>query len=110
MIFRHHKTTISLAAACLAALFMAPGCGEKSQPSIGVPQRAVYSSRDFDSGRKDGRRDAKDSLFDHSGAWMWVWMMSEDYAAGYQQGWTEGRNEVSTNSQVTTSRNRLKDR
>ncbi len=92
------------AALCGAALILQSGCGEQTQPAIGQPQRSVFSSRDFDSGRRDGRRDAKSSLFDQSGSWIWIWMMSQDYSTGYEQGWTEGRAESNLNSQLGESR------
>jgi hypothetical protein len=93
-----------VATLCGVALIASSGCGESSQPAIGQPQRSVYSSRDFDSGRRGGRRDAKSSLFDQSGSWMWIWMMSQDYAKGYDQGWTEGRAEANLNSRMGESR------
>ncbi len=101
------QTTLSrtlLAALCGAGLFVQGGCGDAAQPAIGQPQRTVFSSRDFDSGRRDGRRDAKSSLFDQSGSWMWIWMMSQDYSKGYEQGWTEGRASANLNSQLGESR------
>lgn len=94
-----------VAACCGAAMIFSGGCGEKSQSAIGQPQRSVYSSQDFDSGRRDGRRDAKSSWSDHSGSWMWIWMMSQDYGVGYEQGWNEGRAEANLNTQLGESRN-----
>ncbi len=49
------------------------------------------SSGQFGEGRKDGLRDAKDSIFDKSGGWMWLWMKSPEYRTGYDQGWNEGK-------------------
>jgi len=97
-------TLTLLAAMCGAAMLLASGCGDKSKPMLGTPQRSVYSSRDFDSGRRDGRRDAKSSLFEASGSWMWIWMMSQDYSVGYDQGWTEGRAEANLKAQMGESR------
>ena len=104
------RLSLTVTAALFGAALIAPsGCGESSQPAIGQPQRSVYSSRDFDSGRRDGRRDAKSSMFDQSGSWMWIWMMSQDYAKGYDQGWTEGRAEANLNSQLGESRRSVND-
>lgn len=64
------------------------GIGNRRTRMMGV------SSGQFTKGRKDGLRDAKNSLFDESGGWMWLWMADEEYRQGYDQGWNEGRAEM----------------
>lgn len=76
---------------CLVGI--ASGCGDKDGKG-GTDSRMSVSSKEFNSGRSDGRRDAKASWTEDSAAWMWTWMTSEGYQQGYQQGWTEGRAEV----------------
>ncbi|MCA9255275.1 MAG: hypothetical protein KDA33_06540, partial [Phycisphaerales bacterium] len=49
--------------------------------------------------RADGRRDARNAWSDDSSAWLWDWMMSQQYKTGYAQGWREGRNEARFESQ-----------
>lgn len=76
-----------------AAGLLAPGCNDPSAHRM-PEQRVFASSEEFDKGRADGVRDAKWSLFDESGAWMWLWMADQNYANGYRHGWREGRAEV----------------
>lgn len=77
-------------------------CSEETN-RLGEPtKRTVYSSTDFDDGRKDGKRDAENSWVDANSTWSWGWMVSEDYLRGYEQGWTEGRARVNLEAQQKT--------
>lgn len=89
----------------LAAIITVPflACSQ-NQGNGKKPPRVVFSSKEFDRGREDGRRDAKASWFEESGAWTWMWMMSEDYGKGYEQGWIEGRAEVKSKSKDKENR------
>ncbi|MFQ5429441.1 MAG: hypothetical protein ACE5E1_03935 [Phycisphaerae bacterium] len=91
---RLKRRTIAIVFSVLAAGLASAGACSDEQERLGEPRRTVFSSREFDRGRTDGRRDAKAAWFDDSGAWMWLWMMDEDYAKGYEQGWTEGRSQA----------------
>jgi len=51
----------------------------------------MYSSKEFDSGRSDGRREAKASWTDERADWLWLWMTDPQYQQGFKQGWREGR-------------------
>ncbi len=60
-----------------------------------MPDQRVYASNEqFEEGRAHGVRDAKWSLFEDSGSWMWLWMADQSYANGYRHGWREGRAHV----------------
>jgi len=58
-----------------------------------------FSTGQFSQGHKDGLRDAKSAWSDHSGGWMWLWMMDEQYQRGYEQGWEDGRRAVKLENQ-----------
>lgn len=78
----------------LAAALLVPACSENNQGSAEGGKRMFVSTGKFNQGYKDGQRDAKSSLFDASGAWMWAWMMESEYQDGYEQGWRDGREAV----------------
>ncbi|MCG8408209.1 MAG: hypothetical protein MI923_23665 [Phycisphaerales bacterium] len=80
------------------ALLLGTACSQDTTKTR-QSNRVVFSSKEFDRGRQDGRRDAKASWFEESGAWTWLWMIGEDYGKGYEQGWTEGRAEVRSKKQ-----------
>ncbi len=70
------------------------------------PPRTVFSSKEFNQGRQDGRRDAENSLFDDNAAWTWLWMMGEDYTKGYEQGWEEVRTMMRLKAEQEEARRR----
>jgi len=87
----------------MALLFVAVvvhvGCSENNNgPSDN--QRMMVSSKNFDLGRTDGRRDAKSAWSDDGAYWLWLWAAEESYQVGYKQGWKEGRAEVSNQQQA----------
>lgn len=92
------KSALSRLLAVALVLAGLVGCGENSQKPKDSPNMFM-SGGEFTRGRDHGRRDAKWALIDHSGAWMWTWMVSDQYRQGYQQGWTEGRAEVRFNKE-----------
>lgn len=61
----------------------------------------MYSSEEFDRGRKDGRREAKASWTEERADWLWLWMTDEMYQRGYRQGWNEGRAELKLKRQIS---------
>ncbi len=82
-----------------AAVVLHGGCSENnSGPSDN--QRMMVSSKNFDLGRTDGRRDAKSAWSDDGAYWLWLWAAEESYQVGYKQGWREGRAEVSNQQQA----------
>lgn len=90
----------ALAGLALAA-FGLPACSSDTQQT--TDKRMFVSNEDFKQGRDDGRRDAKASWSDTSGAWTWDWMMSNQYRQGYKQGWREGRAEVKFESEKSNA-------
>lgn len=82
---------------CLAAA--GTGCSE-SNGGYAAPRRMV-SSKEFDRGRADGRRDARASWTDDNAAWLWLWMTDDTYQQGYRQGWNEGRAQLKLNRLTT---------
>lgn len=106
-----HRSLASLA--LLPALCLLPACNGEGgsgggKDATGKIRTMSISSGQFSKGRDDGRRDAKYSLFEVSGGWMWLWMADQEYRQGYEQGWNEGRAELrlkeSQKSQPNTMR------
>lgn len=81
----------------------------QSDDGPGGKTRMFVSSKEFNRGRDDGRRDAKLSWTDDSAAWTWMWMMEAQYKRGYEQGWREGRAEVKFESQQEDAKQWQKD-
>ena len=84
---------LSLCAGCVGLAALAWGCSE-NQSKADPAKRMTFSSGEFNRGYKDGQRDAKWSLSDMSGGWMWLWMTEQEYQKGYEQGWRDGREAV----------------
>ncbi|MFQ5502360.1 MAG: hypothetical protein ACE5EQ_08685 [Phycisphaerae bacterium] len=68
---------------------LGPGCSQSEDSYENSPR--MYSSKEFDSGRSDGRREAKASWTDERADWLWLWMTDPQYQQGFKQGWKEGR-------------------
>ncbi|MBN2563082.1 MAG: hypothetical protein JXQ75_19325 [Phycisphaerae bacterium] len=76
-----------------ALLLLGSGCSENHNGQ-GSANRMSVSAGQYSKGYKDGVRDAKWSLTDMHGGWMWLWMMEQEYRDGYEQGWRDGRSAV----------------
>jgi len=87
------KTLVGmLVAAVLATAVLVVGTGCSQETNRG--SRMIRSSEEFQRGMRTGRREAKNSWGEQSGAWGWLWMMDEDYRLGYGEGWRRGRAEI----------------
>src|SRR5512140_406427 len=78
------------AAAILVIVLLVTACSDNKNGAGGT-RTVSTSSGNFGQGYKDGQRDAKFSLTDASGGWMWLWMTDKEYQDGYNQGWHDGR-------------------
>lgn len=72
-------------------LVLGAACAE---PGGGSSRRLSLSTGEFNQGFKIGKRDAKWSLTDTHAGGLWLWMMSNEYTQGYEQGWRAGRGEA----------------
>lgn len=73
--------------------WLCSGCAT-DQNASDPPMRMFAVAGQFARGREDGKREAKASWTEHNAAWMWLWMMDEEYRRGHSVGWAEGRAEV----------------
>ncbi|HKQ50197.1 MAG TPA: hypothetical protein VJZ71_19130 [Phycisphaerae bacterium] len=83
---------------CVGAMAAWPGCSDVENSS-GDRTTMKMSAGRYNQGYKDGMRDAKASLFEDSGGWMWLWMVEKEYQDGYDRGWSDGRQMVRLQNQ-----------
>lgn len=89
---RMRALVVLFVAAVLTVAVLAAGtaCSQEG----GQGSRMIRSSEEFQRGMRTGRREAKSSWSEQSGAWGWLWMMDKDYRTGYGEGWRRGRAEM----------------
>lgn len=93
-----------LMSAMMVAAFVGSTACSENNSDPGNNQRRMVSSENFNIGRTDGRRDAKNSWNDSGSYWLWLWAAEESYQTGYEQGWKEGRAEAKNEEASERSR------
>ena len=89
---------------CLTGGLFVGGCSELE--GTGEARTIKYSGGEYNRGYRDGMREAKVSLMDQHAGWMWLWIMDEEYAQGYDRGWQDGRATLDLERQKAASDHR----
>lgn len=95
---------LMLAMVSVLGLLSIASCSEANRD--GDSTSMSFSSGEYNTGYKDGMRDAKMALFDDHAAWLWLWMVDAEYGRGYDRGWADGRRTLDLESQQRESNDR----